>query len=227
MCGDPIHVVEGLGGRVRALETRVIRLTALRNRVVSDIESKQHEVSELSQRIEKLAKVLELYRHLLDSLVLQQVKSVEDVVTEALREVFYDQNLSLESELSLKYGKVAVDFFFRQGERGHLQSHRGKPLENFGGGPSSVTSLALRVLTVLKLKRWPFVAMDESLGAVSDEYLEQASRFTQKVAKELGVDLLLVTHKPVLLEHADRSYRCTDVAEDDGVTHHLSLRSLK
>jgi len=135
--------------------------------------------------------------------------------------------LSLESELSLKYGKVAVDFFFRQGEANHLHSHRGKPLENFGGGPSSVTSLVLRVLTLLKLKRWPLVVLDESLGALSEGYLEQASKFTQRIAHELGVDLLLVTHKPALLESSDHSYRCTDVVESDGVTHHLSLRSLK
>jgi hypothetical protein len=202
-------------------------LTTLRDRVVSDIDSRQREVLELGLGIEKLGKVLELYRHLLDSLVLKQVKSVEDVVTEALREVFYDQDLSLESELSLKYGKVAVDFFFRQGDPEHVQSHRGKPLENFGGGPSSVTSLVLRVLTLLKLKRWPFVVLDESLGAVSESYLEQASRFTRKIAQELGIDILLVTHKPALLESADHSYRCTDVVEDDGVTHHFSLRSLK
>ena len=222
MSSDPVQSLKGLGERVRGLETRTLRLTTLRDRVVSEITSKQHETLELGQQIEKLAKVLELYHHLLDSLVLKQVKSVEDVVTEALREVFYDQCLSLESELSLKYGKVAVDFFFRQGD-----DIRGKPLENFGGGPSSVTSLVLRVLTLLKLKRWPFVVLDESLGAVSEGYLEQSSKFTRKIAHELGVDLLLVTHKPALLESADHSYRCTDVVESDGVTRHLSLRSLK
>lgn len=227
MPSDQVHSVEGLGSRVRALENRVVRLTTLRDRVVSDIHSKQQEVSELGQQTEKLAKVLELYRHLLDSLVLKQVRSVEEVVTEGLREVFFDQLLSLESELSLKYGKVAVDFFFRWGEKDHISSHRGKPLEAFGGGPASVTSLVFRVLTILKLKRWPFVVMDESLGAVSDEYLEQASQFTQKIARELGVDVLLVTHKPALLEHADQSYWCTNVVEKDGVTSHLSLRSLK
>ena len=227
MSGDPVHSVEGLGTRVKALETRVIRLTTLRDRVVSDIDSRQHEVLELSQKVEKLAKVLELYRHLLDSLVLKQVRSVEEVVTEALREVFYDQNLSLESELSLKYGKVAVDFFFRQGEKEHLQSVRGKPMDNFGGGPSSITSLVLRVLTVLKLKRWPLVVLDESLGAVSDDYLEQSSQFMHRLARDLGVDLLLVTHKPPFLECANHSYRCTDVVGEDGVTHWLSLRSLK
>jgi len=227
MPSDQVHSVEGLGGRLRTLEARVIRLTTLRDRVVSDIDSKQQEVSELGQMVEKLAKVLELYRHLLDSMVLKQVRSVENVVTEALREVFYDQNLSLESELSLKYGKVSVDFLFRQGNAGDISSHRGKPMENFGGGPASVTSLVLRVLTLLKTKRWPFIVMDESLGPVSDDYLEQASRFTQKIAKDLGVDLLLVTHKPALLEHADHSYRCTDVVEDDEKTHRLQLRSLK
>lgn len=225
MRSDPVHAFEGLGSRVRALNDRSIQLVTLRDRLVAERDRSQSEIGDLSSRIELLTKVGELFRVLMDILIVKQVHAVENVVTEGLQTIFYDQDLSFEADVGPKYNKVAVEFFIREGSKDNPLSHRGRPLESFGGGPSSIASLALRILTVLRLKLWPLLVLDEALVAVSDDYIDQTGQFLQSLSSKLGFDVLLVTHKPAFLAHADVAYRCSNATKDDG-TRKLVLESV-
>jgi DNA repair exonuclease SbcCD ATPase subunit len=226
MQSDPIHAVEGVAQRVRALRQTSTKLTTLRDSLAGDLESKEREVGELTKRIELLAKVHELFRVLMDLMIVKQVRMVEDVVTEGLQTIFYDLELSCEADVGPKWGKISVEFFFRQGDKDNPLSYRGKPMQSFGGGPSSIASLVLRLLTVLRLKLWPVLVLDEALGAVSEQYVEHTGVFLERLAKKMGIDVLLVTHKPAFLDHANVTYRCSEVAEAEG-TRHLVLEGAK
>jgi hypothetical protein len=225
MRGDSVCSVEGLDQRCRALQDEALRLRTLRDRLQQDLHSKELEVEALSRKTDQLTKVSELFRVLMDLLVLKQVRSVEDIVTEGFRSIFHDQELSFESEVSPKYGKIAVDFFVRQGNKEDALSHRGKPLEAFGGGPSSVASLVLRVLAVIRLQQWPLLVLDEALGAVSEEYADRTALFLRELAQKMGIDVMLVTQtqKQSFCEHAAVSYQCSEVV--DGSGRHLVLRN--
>lgn len=227
MSGYALHDVDDLSARVRRLGESSTRLLTLRDRLDSELATKEKQVTELTEEIEVLTKTLELFRHLMDLLVVKQTQVIEGVVTEGLKAIFHDIDLAFEAEVGPKYNKIAVDFFIRQGPKEDSLSHRGRPLDAFGGGPSSVASLALRILTVLRLKLWPFLVLDETLAAVSDEYTDPTGQFLQTLARKMGLDVLLVTHKQGYLDHADTAYRCMETVEDDGVTRSLSLRSIK
>jgi len=224
---DEVHAVEGLSQRVRALSDQALRLTTLRGQVQKDLSVKQAEVATLSERIDLLTKVGELFRALMDIMVVKQVRVVEEIVTEGLQSIFFDLDLSFESDIVPRYNKIAVDFFIRQGKKDDPLSFRGRPLESFGGGPSSVASLVLRVITVLRLKLFPMLVLDEALGAVSDEYTDPTALFLRTLARKMGVDILLVTHKQAFLDHADVAYRCSEIVDEDGTTRRLALRSIK
>ncbi len=217
-----------MSARSRSLRDRALRLRTLRDQLNRDRGVLETEVQSLSERIEKLTKVGELFRALLDLLVVKQVKSVEDVVTEGLRTIFHDQELSFESGVSTRYSKVAVDFFIREGSKDNPLSHRGPPKDAFGGGPLSVASLILRVLTVMRMGRWPLFVLDEALGAVSEDYSEETAQFLRELAQKMGLDIILVTQtqKQSFCDHANSAYKCVQVVEDDG-TRHMALRSIK
>jgi len=223
MPSDSIHA---FGVRVKNAEAAATRLVTLKGRVTAELAAKEAEVTHLDQEIEILGKVVELFRVLLDQLVEKQVRSVEKVATEGLQTIFTDQILSLESEVAPKHNKISVDFFVRRGLKGSPRSHRGKPLEAFGGGPATVISLILRVLAVKRLNLWPVLVLDESLGAVSDEYVDHTSQFLRGIAEKLGFDLLLVTHKPAFKEYAHNVYRCSEAFEEDGVTSFLVVKKV-
>ena len=227
MCCDPVHAQQGLSWRrrVQALNRNSARVQAVRDQIATDLDTRHREVERLTTQIERLTKVGELLRVLLDRLVLDQVKTIEGIVTEGLQAIFFDQRLSFEADVSQKYNKVAIDFFLRQGEE--AMAIRGHPLESFGGGPSSIASLVLRLLALLRLKRAPLLFLDETLAAVSDDYIDAAGQFLNKLAKNTGIDVLLVTHKQAFLDHADLAYQGSEsTAEEDG-SWSLTLRRLR
>lgn len=222
MYGDVLLDVDGLSAierRVRAVQDTRTRLTTLRDQVAGDLAEKEREVVDLASEVEMLTKVSELFRLLMDQLIEQQVRVVEKIATEGLRTVFYDTHLSLEADVDPKYNKISVEFFLRKGAKENPASHRGKPLESFGGGCSSFVSLVLRILAVKKLKLFPMLILDESLGAVSEEYVDLTGQFLRAFAEKLGFDIVLVTHKPAFVDHAHGAYRCTEEHEEDGSSY--------
>ena len=152
----------------------------------------------------------------MDKLVLDQVKSIESVVTEGLKSIFFDQQLRFEAEVSQSRNKVNIDFYFRQGT--DAMAIRGSPLDSFGGGPSCVASLVLRLLAILRLKRAPIIFLDESLGAVNgDDYIDAAGAFLQKLAASTGIDILYVSQKQQFVDHADVAYQGGSETPENGL----------
>lgn len=200
------HRVQAVG-RLSRLSERATRLETLRDHQQSKLDEIKTEVEGLGVEIEKLLKVEELFRALMDHLIVNQVRALEAVVTDGLQTIFFDQDLHFESDIEAKYNKVSIDFQLRQGGLDDPLSIRGKPLESFGGGASSVIALILRVLTLLKLKRLPFLVLDETLLAVSDEYVASTGKFLEALARTMNLHFLLITHKPAYLDHSNRAYQ--------------------
>jgi hypothetical protein len=226
--GDSLHAVDGLTDwrkRVQTLNRTAARLQAVRDQIAGDLEAKHREVETLSSRIDRLSLVGELLRVLMDKLVLDQVRSIEGLVTEGLKAIFFDQGLKFEAEVSEKRNRVAIDFFFRQGADSFVI--RGHPLESFGGGPATVASLILRLLSISRLKRAPVLFLDETLGAINgDEYIDTAGQFLQKLAASTGIDILYVSQKQGFVDHADVAYQATSEAHEGGAWS-LALRKLR
>jgi len=207
--------------RVKALREQASGCQALRTQIQRELDLRTQEVDALSAKLDTLAKVGELFRALMDRLVLDHVKSIEGVVTEGLKTIFVDQDLSFEAEVSQRYNKIAIDFCLRQdNQRLPIKGH---PMEAFGGGPTSIASLILKVLALRRLKKWPLLALDETLAAVSDEYIDQTGLFLRQLAMKTGISILLVTHKQSFLDHATVGYKGTEVVAEDG-TRHLRLQ---
>lgn len=212
MPGDEVLSVEELSPRLKAAGGKLSRLQTLRDQLKGDLDRKRSEVEDLSAQIVLRSKVEELFKALIDALVMNQVQAIETMVTEGLQTIFFDQDLKFEAEVRPKYNKVSIEFFIKQLEKGGLEI-KGKPLESFGGGPASVASLLLRVLTLLRLQKHPLLLLDETLGAVSDDYTDNTGRFLQVLSAKMKVPILMITHKPAYLDHAQTAYRCQEVEE--------------
>jgi hypothetical protein len=224
MQGDAVHAVEGLtrSQRIQGLRTKATKLKTLRDQLTRDLDEKEREIVSLSARQEVLTKVTELFRVLMDHMIMGQVQILEQVITEGLRTIFHDQDLSFKAELSSKYNKVSVEFFICSGdpENGGI---KGSPLDSFGGGPSSIASLILRLLTLLRLNKGKVLLLDETLNAVSDDYIENTGQFIKKLSETTGIQILMVTHKLAYLDHSVTAYQCDSRAEA-GRNHFVAKR---
>lgn len=208
MSGDSVHALQVLtrSQRVRSLREKLTKLHTLRDQLDHDLSDVEKELKALSLRQELLLKVVELYRVLMDQMVLSQVKVIESVVTEGLRTIFFDQDLRFKVELTSRANKVSADLYICQGdpENGGL---KGDPLESFGGGPASIASLILRVLTILRLGRKKALFLDETLVAVSGDYVETTGQFLKELSEKTDLPILMVTHNTAFLDHATVSYQ--------------------
>jgi DNA repair ATPase RecN len=148
----------------------------------------------------------------LDKLVTEQVKAIESVVTEGFRSIFFDQHLSLLAEVGQARGKISIDLLIR--DSSGPSEIVGPPLETFGGGPSTIASLTLRILALLRLKKFPLLLLDETLAAISAEYVEPTGKFLRKLAESTGIPILLVTHNHGFLDHAKVAYRVDGASTD-------------
>lgn len=226
MPSDALHDGDGLRKRVQAVLESRTRLVTLRDSFAQDLSTKEAEVLHLNSEVEILSKVSELFKALMDQLVEKQVRSVEKIVNEGLATVFPKEGLTLEADVDPKYNQVSVDFFFRKGLKEDPRSYRDKPLAAFGGGTSSFVSLILRVLAVKKLKLFPLLILDESLGAISSDNIDSTGQFVRMLSEKLGFDVILVTHKPAFLDHAHSAYRCSKELEADGVSTYVSMKKV-
>jgi len=175
------------------LEIKRDTLAETRDKYISDLEQWRHDITVLD-------KVGELYKHLLDRYVNQYAESFSSVITEGLQSIFHDQDISFDVVVGQKHGKVWVDF-----ETVH-DGTRGQALESFGGGVASIQSLLLRILVILKKNLARYLILDESLAALSEEYVENAAIFLKKICKDLDMNVLLVTHNKTFLDLADTAY---------------------
>jgi hypothetical protein len=221
---NEVHALTGKVGRRQRLETlrtKATKVKALRDQLTSELDEKERDLESLSSRLAILANVSELYLMLLDRMVKGQVKVIDEVVTHGFQTIFFDQNIRFETELSSKYNKVSADFFVCDGDP-NKGGTRGDPLESYGGGPATIASLTLRLLTILRLKRRKFLLLDETLSAVSDEYVENTSLFLKGLADTMGLDIFLVTQKHSYVDYAPTAYQADTKIE--GGRSHLTLR---
>lgn len=212
MSSDAVHAVQGLTPtvRVQALRERVTRLQTIRDTIRADLQRKKADSDRLRQRGEVLTKVVELYRVLMDRMVLSHTRSMETLVTEGFKAIFHDQKLAFRIDVTSKWNRVALEFVIIKGDpdNGGVE---GEPLTSFGGGPSSVASLILKVLTLLKLRRRGLLVLDETLLAVSEEYVEQTSKFLQSLATKSNLPTLLITHNHAFADHAQQVYLSSEI----------------
>lgn len=186
--------------RLDSVSRKIDRLSAEERALKKRIDTLKSEISSGRDRIAVLEKVEELFKFLLDKYVHQYAESFSAVVTEGLQAIFHDQDLEFEVVVSQKRGKIWIDFETVQ------NGVRGPSLEAFGGGVSSVQSLLLRILVLLKSGLARYLILDESLAALSEEYVGNAGEFIAKMCDELGVTVLLITHNKAFLDHADKAY---------------------
>lgn len=110
-------------------------------------------------------------------------------------------------EISRKSGTVCQFYFERGGEQID-------PLSAAGGGPVDVASWALRPailpLTGARKTLW----LDEPFRFLSREYQPRAAVMLREISHTLGLQIIMITHSPDLIQAADRLFRV--VKGEDG-----------
>lgn len=197
--------------RIKTVLSRIQEVGIIKKQIQKDSDNLEKEIDHLNSEIKILDKVVELFKHLLDELIVDNVKRVDNLVTYGLKVAFPDQNLEFKAKVKPGKGKIGVEF--ETIKDGKIV---GETVETFGGSITVVESFLLRLIVIIKLALRRVLVLDESFDAVDPEYSSNVSKLLQEMCEKLGFDILLVTHnRTTLPEFAHHVYKAIGDEETD------------
>lgn len=158
-------------------------------------------ISDLKKKTIVLGKCVTVFEQLLDTSLKEKLKVFDDMVTQGLKSVIFDQNLEFKSTCTQKRDKLWIDL--NTIIDGDVQ---GNALESFGGAVVVLESFILRLLVSMQQDLARFMILDEPFKQVSKEYISAMSKLCKELCDKLDMDLLMITHTDGLLEFADTVY---------------------
>ncbi len=127
-------------------------------------------------------------------------QAVSDLVNKALTGVFEDESYDFVMRFIPKAGKVEVEFVYVTKDGQELN-----PLEDSGIGTVDVTAFALRVSLwhVASKHARPILLLDEPFKNLSKEYRSVFLGLIKQIARDTGMQFIIVTHQYDLVSIAD------------------------
>lgn len=197
-----------------AFSTKLDDLSALHQKLIgqrSALLKRQSQKTEELKGFQNDSIELQKVKAVIDRLIQQfigfQLDKISEYVSYGLKTIIHDQNLTFKCNITTKANKPWVDMITVDDK-----GNEANVLDAFGGSVAQIESLILRVLAILQLKLYPFLALDESLNAVSKEYVPNTSKLLNEITKQLGLKILLVTHDTDMLQYADRVWNAKETA---------------
>jgi len=199
-----------LSAELDSLLEETLRLETLRDSAKQRLRQHRIQVLRLEGESETLSRVADLFRYLVDREVIDSAKTAEGLLTEGLRAIFNDMDLKAKAVVDIQRGKVSVDFLTIQRHADGSETE-GSSVEAYGGSVAAVQSVLLRLVVITRRDLRPLLLLDESLGAVAEDYVPRVGEFLSVLAQRLGMDVLSVSHNPVLVDSATSAYRIKNV----------------
>lgn len=191
---------------IQGVQTLAYRASAMRETLRSQISTVEGKITHFRNEEVLLELVANLLRRLLDLEVTEGIRSVEKLLTEGLRDIFFDQSLSVRIETEDSRGKIGVSVVtVSKEDDGKIIE--GQAEEAFGGSVTTLESLLLRIAVIFRRKMRPLLLLDETLAAIADKYVDRAAVFLSTLAERLGLDILLVSHDDAFVNAAKLAYR--------------------
>ncbi|EJF06161.1 hypothetical protein ThvES_00017680 [Thiovulum sp. ES] len=173
-------------------------LSASKAMLQSDIDDLISDITKTESEISLLVKTSEFFYTTIETRVTSLSHKIEHIINSGLSYIYGESfNLKIQSR---KRGK-RQEFFIeltKNGVTGLSEKH--------GGGVLAVVSLLFKIVFISILKHNKLSIFDESLSFVSKEYQLRLSEFLNKLSKDMGLSIVVISHQPLLSEYATKVY---------------------
>ena len=203
--------MSNLSSRVLNISKKVEALHVKREVLLDNISSTKKSVDNIRYDISLNQKASEFFKHLLDDMLKENIGSISDLVTNALKHIIYDQDLEFKIIQEFKSNKIAMKFVLKEG------GIEADPMSSFGGGPAVISSFILRLAVMAKLNMTNLLILDESMAALANRYVPNAANFMRQLSEDTGINILMVTHNNEFMENAHTSYEGSSFTGEDGI----------
>lgn len=201
--------------RIKEIEVKVQAGLAERKAVRDLLRDKKKAQRELLHSLEAIEKA-KVFLTEVAMLTQQEAEArVSSIASMALSSVFgnpYEVKLRFvqrrgKSEAELLFTRDGLEF---------------DPMSDTGGGAVETASFALRLSTMLLMRKEQVLAQDEPFRFVSKDHMEALCKMLRCVREDTGIQFILVSHEAELIEAGDKVFRVT---QKDGVSAVATVKS--
>jgi hypothetical protein len=193
--------------RIRALRDEVQRQRGGRDSLTQRILGEEKYISDRDDLACRLGKAIEVLQAASETRRQELKDRVESLVTRGLRAVFGRHDYTFAFTVTFNRGVFGVVPVLRSKFKG--EELETEIVEGHGGGIADVVSFVLRVviLSLARPRLAPVLVLDESFKHVSAEFLRGVGTLLKELNVSAGIQFILVTHRPELMDEADVIYR--------------------
>jgi len=183
------------------VKTRIDRMTGQRDRIKTDIQLTEDNIEQTKTKLKNLEKAQAIVREVGKQTQEQLEFHISELVSLALSAVF-DDPYEFKLKFVLRRGKTEADLLFIK------NGQEMNPIDSSGGGPIDVASYALRVAmwSLAKPRTRAVLVLDEPFRFLSRDLQPRASKMLKMVHKKLGLQHIMVSHSPDLIDGADKIF---------------------
>ncbi len=182
---------------------RLNKLVTSRGLIQERIEKTNLDLNKLDQSLVSHVEAREIIQKAAQLTQESLEERLTEIVSQALDLVFDNLNLGFKVEFLPRRNSTECDMFIT--EDGELYD----PLSSCGFGAADVASFALRVAMWTLNKTDNIMVFDEPFRNLGDDDMPQAALLLSTLSEELGIQMVIVTHKEELKNNAGLTYRVT------------------
>lgn len=200
-----------LNDRYDKLKVDAIRIMAAveqHKRTIADLKQQyQDKKQELQNNTESLAiqdSCIQTLKEVVDKMASEHIEYVVNLLTFALKSVFFDKEYSVELVMGDKRNAKTAEFYLV--ENRDQTVIRTEFEDGVGGGVQVVVGFVLQVFYIKYFKLAPIMFLDESFSQISDIYIPYLKEFINQLATRMGFIFVLVSHDSRLVYGAKKTY---------------------
>lgn len=170
------------------------------------IKEKESKIKSLHDQQVLVCSVADFLRVTSDTVRQNSINKIEDLVSNAINKIFeFNPPLKFKMEIVMKSGSSSINFIIEDPKNGFSSSI----LDSYGGGVGDVVGVVLR-LVILEFqvpKNTAPVVFDEVGKFISSDHQRRFSEFLKDWANTFNRQIIMVTHRPEVIEYADKVFR--------------------
>jgi DNA repair exonuclease SbcCD ATPase subunit len=174
----------------------------------SQLRTAQEELSYQEKRLALIAQAQELIQAVSTRTQSQLKIHIEEIVNLCLHTCFSDR-YTFKLEFVARRNRTEADIVLMR------DGVPADPIMSSGGGLCDILSLGLRMASWSLGKTQNVICLDEALKYLSPSLHKQAGLILRRIAEELKLQVIFVTHSPIIYEYGDTQFY---VKNENGVS---------
>ena len=185
--------------------------------IKKDIDTMEKSISNKKNRFDLMIEAQAFLQEIAQKTQSKLKLQIEDIVNLAL-ETCFPNEYEFKIEFNIMRGKTEAELVFLS----KLTGAKIDPMNASGGGVVDLTSFALRI-ACYTLQNNPnnVIILDEPFRFISRDLQSKAGEILKSLSEKLGLQIIMVTHIPELVNVADKVF---EVKKIDGISKVISKK---